>query len=615
MPPGINGDGRAGGCGQGRCLGVLALHFSHACSYVCLILKWPALQVTAGSDWQVKSAGRGPQGSVVWLFKRVDAMPQITYSKAFALNFMGTAPGWYKIFIVACLIINPVLAMISPVLAGWVLVAEFIFTLAMALNCYPLIPGGFLAIEAAAIGLCDMENVRHEISANLEVILLLMFMVAGIHFVRDVLLFTFTKLMVKVRSHVSLAMIFSFLGAFLSAFLDALTVLAVIITISMGVYRYYHDLVSGDAATARLGNDNYVKDEYKADLEQFRAFLRSILMHAAVGTAIGGVCTIVGEPQNIIIGNIANWQFVEFAVRVSPVSLPVVIFGFATCFVLEKTRIFGFGVAMPESVHKMLVEQDQHASENLSRRDRIRLIIQLLCCIWLVIGLALHLAAVGLIGLSIIVLATGLCGVTSEEEIGKSFTESLPFCALLCVFFTVVTVISQQELFKPLINWVLSTDPSVQLPIFYIANGILSAVSDNVFVATIYIQEVYAAMLNGVITGEHFDHLAIAINAGTNLPSVATPNGQAAFLFLLTSALAPLIRLNYVRMMWMALPYTIVLTIVGLIGTWFILPEMTQVMIDSGLIVSGDIHHAHEMGAALKQGAEGAAPALPVMGH
>ena len=59
--------------------------------------------------------------------------------------------------------------------------------------------------------------------------------------------------------------------------------------------------------------------------------------------------------------------------------------------------------------------------------------------------------------------------------------------------------------------------------------------------------------------------MAIAINTGTNLPSVATPNGQAAFLFLLTSALAPLIRLSYGKMVLMALPYTIVLTAVGLV--------------------------------------------------
>jgi NhaB family Na+:H+ antiporter len=68
-----------------------------------------------------------------------------------------------------------------------------------------------------------------------------------------------------------------------------------------------------------------------------------------------------------------------------------------------------------------------------------------------------------------------------------------------------------------------------------------------------------------------FEKLAIAINTGTNLPSVATPNGQAAFLFLLTSPLAPLIGLSYGRMVWMALPYTIVLTISGLIcTTWFL---------------------------------------------
>ena len=543
-------------------------------------------------------------------------MPTITYTKAFALNFMGTAPVWYKLFILACLVINPILAFISPVLAGWVLVGEFIFTLAMALNCYPLIPGGFLAIEAAFIGLCDMEHVRHEIGANLEVILLLMFMVAGIHFVRDVLLFVFTKLLVKVRSHTSLALIFCFLGAFLSAFLDALTVLAVVITICMGVYRYYHDLISGNNPAARVNNDDYVQDEFKDDLEQFRAFLRSILMHAAVGTALGGVCTIVGEPQNIIIGNIAGWNFVEFAVRVSPVSIPVVLCGFLTCFLLEKTKLFGFGKTMPESVHKMLVEQDKTTMENLTKRDKLRLIIQAICCVWLVIGLALHLAAVGLIGLSIIILATGFCGVTSEEEIGKSFTESLPFCALLCVFFTVVTVIAEQQLFTPLIEWVLAAPIDQQLPIFYIANGVLSSVSDNVFVATIYIQEVYKAMLNGVITGAHFDHLAIAINAGTNLPSVATPNGQAAFLFLLTSALSPLIRLNYLKMMFMALPYTIVLTIVGLLGTWFILPEMTQMMIESGIIESGNITHADEVGSALKQaGAAAAEAATQAVGH
>ena len=512
-------------------------------------------------------------------------MTDTSYLRSFGLTFLGDSPGWYKLFIICCLIINPILTFfISPVLAGWFLVIEFIFTLAMALKCYPLQPGGLLAIEACFIGLCDMDHVRHEIGANLEVILLLMFMVAGIHFVRDLLMFIFTKILVKIESHIKIALIFCFLGAFLSAFLDALTVLAVVIAIAIGMYSLYHKTICGDAATSRLSDDRYVPDDKAQDLQDFRAFLRSILMHAAVGTALGGVCTIVGEPQNIIVGNISGWSFVEFALRVAPVSVPVVICGFITCLVIEKLKIFGFGVPMPQSVRDILVKHDKEITENLTKRDKLKLIIQAICCIWLVIALALHLAAVGLIGLSVIILATSLCGVTSEEEIGKSFTESLPFCALLCVFFTVVTVISQQELFVPLINWVLSTSPEAQLPIFYLANGILSSVSDNVFVATIYIEQVHNALTSGLISQEQYDLLAVAINTGTNLPSVATPNGQAAFLFLLTSALAPLIRLPYLKMMWMALPYTIVLTIVGLIGTWFILPPLTTYFRSIGLI-------------------------------
>ena len=78
----------------------------------------------------------------------------------------------------------------------------------------------------------------------------------------------------------------------------------------------------------------------------------------------------------------------------------------------------------------------------------------------------------------------------------------------------------------------------------------------------------------------------MAINTGTNLPSVATPNGQAAFLFLLTSALAPLIRLSYGRMVLMALPYTLVLTIVGLLGVEFTLVPATEWMLHAGWISS-----------------------------
>ncbi len=508
----------------------------------------------------------------------------ITYAKSFILNFMGKAPAPYKTFILFCLFLNPVVAHFSPFVAGWLLVIEFIFTLAMSLDSYPLQSGGLLVIEACAIGLCDMHEVTEEISGNLEVLLLLMFMVAGIHFIRDFLLFIFTKLLVHVRSGLLLSFLFCFISGLLSAFVDALTVLAIIIAVATGLYTLFIKTVSSDKRALISSADDIVPSEHQKELSDFRAFLRSLLMSAAIGTTLGGVCTIVGEPQNLIIGNACGWDFGTYALRMSPISLPIVIAGLITCLVCEKFKLFGYGASMPDAIYQMIKEKDEHNSRNLSRRDKLNLIIQFACFLWLVFALGLHLASVGLIGLSVVIFATALCGISSEGEIGEAFTESMPFCSLLCVFFAVVTIISNLGLFTPIIDWVLSVPAESQSPIFFLANGIISAVSDNVFVATIYIEQVHQALVNNIITPEQYDELAIAINAGTNLASVATPNGQAAFLFLLTSPIAVLIKMPYFRMMWMSLPYFIVFTVVGIIGVWFILPYATNMFLDLGLI-------------------------------
>lgn len=111
-------------------------------------------------------------------------------TQAFFNNFLGQAPHWYKLTILAFLVINPLLLNVAgPFIAGWVLIIQFIFTLAMALKCYPLQPGGLLAIEAIAIGMASPEAVYLETYNNFQVLLLLVFMVAGIYFMKDLLLF------------------------------------------------------------------------------------------------------------------------------------------------------------------------------------------------------------------------------------------------------------------------------------------------------------------------------------------------------------------------------------------------------------------------------------------
>mgnify|MGYP005726372487 CR=1 FL=1 len=509
----------------------------------------------------------------------------------FVENFLGNTPNWYKFSIVAFLFINPLVYLaIGPetggFIVGWMLVGQFIFTLAMALKCYPLLPGGLLAFEALLMKLSTPQTVYYEIQHGLEVILLLIFMVAGIYFMKGLLLLVFTKVLVKVRNKALLSLIFCAMAAVLSAFLDALTVTAVVISVFSGFYAVYHRVASSkpnDTAHDHSKDDN-VQESHRADLEQFRAFLRSLVMHAAVGTALGGVCTLVGEPQNLMIANVAGWNFMEFFSRMSPVTMPVLAAGLLTCLFLEKVKIFGYGTEIPENVLNILRNFDSEQSAKRTERQRAALWAQGIIALWLCVGLIFHLAAVGLIGLSVIVLLTAFTGVNEEHAIGKAFEEALPFTALLVVFFSIVAVINDQQLFDFVIQAVLAMEGQARIAAFYVANGVLSAISDNVFVATVYVTEIKNALLAGTIDRDTFDLMAVAINTGTNIPSVATPNGQAAFLFLLTSALAPLIRLSYIKMVFMALPYTIVMSIVGYIAVVSYLESATEDLYTKGLI-------------------------------
>jgi NhaB family Na+:H+ antiporter len=499
-----------------------------------------------------------------------------TIAQALNKNLLGNAPDWYKLTILGFLVLNPVLLnTVGPFITGWVLIGEFIFTLAMALKCYPLPAGGLLAMEAVFLGMTSPQTVYNETLHNFPVILLLMFMVAGIYFMKDLLQYTFTKILVRVRSKILISLLFCFAGAFLSAFLDALTVTAVIMAVAYGFYNVYHHYVSGRSGTYDLCDDTMCKAMDQADLKEFRGYLRNLMMHGAVGTALGGVCTLVGEPQNLLIGHEMGWSFADFFIKVAPISMPVLFMGLLTCVLVERFKISGYGHGMPGNVRSILMEESARRDEARGKQGQAQLLIQACAGVWLIIALAFHLAEVGIIGLSVIVGLTALNGITDEHRIGHAFQEALPFTALLVVFFAVVAVIHDQHLFAPVIKAVLALEGRTQLAAYYMANGLLSMISDNVFVATVYITETKKAFLAaaGAMSQEQFDMLAVAINTGTNIPSVATPNGQAAFLFLLTSALAPVIRLSYGRMVLLALPYTVVMTLSGLVATWY-MPEV-----------------------------------------
>ncbi len=296
-------------------------------------------------------------------------MPR-TLAASVLQNFLGNASDWYKLTIVAFLIVNPILAVtVGEFITGWVIVLEFIFCLAMALKCYPLQPGGLIAFEAVLMGMTSPETVFHEAEVNFPVILLLIFMVAGIFFLKDLLLFIFTKIITRIRSKTALSLMFCFSAAILSAFLDALTVTAVIITVAAGFYGVYHKVASGKGFDSDHdhADDTGIGSETRDDLEGFRAFLRNLMMHGAVGTALGGVTTMVGEPQNLLIAKVAGWEFMEFVIRMAPVSFPVFIVGMLTCVAVERFKILGYGAQLPLAVRRILTAWRTRAAVHVTR--------------------------------------------------------------------------------------------------------------------------------------------------------------------------------------------------------------------------------------------------------
>lgn len=78
------------------------------------------------------------------------------------------------------------------------------------------------------------------------------------------------------------------------------------------------------------------------DIHNFRAFLRSLLMHGAIGTTLGGCSSGVGQPQNLVIARYLDWDFVDFFLKMLPITAVVLPLGLITCVILEKSKAFGY---------------------------------------------------------------------------------------------------------------------------------------------------------------------------------------------------------------------------------------------------------------------------------
>jgi NhaB family Na+:H+ antiporter len=366
---------------------------------------------------------------------------------------------------------------------------------------------------------------------------------------KPLLSWIFLRVLRATKNKIVLSLVFLVAGAFLSAWLDALTVMAVMMTACM-------------AAKEILAGAMTETPEEKAE---FDGFLRNLLMHGAVGTAVGGVSTLIGEPQNILIGHYAGWNFSDFYFKMAHISIPLQLGAVILCWSMERYRlkVFGFGYQFPDRIALTL---DRQVKNKLAAEGEVyttQLIIMAVIFVSFMFALAFQIAPIGIIGLGLLIIVPVLTRQSEEHQLGKAFHDSLPFTALLVVFFMIVAMLETQKLFTPVMSMALGMQAKGQLYAFFTASGILSSVSDNVFVASIYVHQAYNAFTQNIVDRAQFDSLCLVINAGTNIFSILTPNGQAAFLFLLTSALARKIELSYGRMFLMSLPYAVILIVLS----------------------------------------------------
>lgn len=132
--------------------------------------------------------------------------------------------------------------------------------------------------------------------------------------------------------------------------------LAVLIAVIFNFYAIYH----------RVGNAyaGIPKEQAEQETAAFQGFLRNLIMHAAVGTALGGTLTLVGEPQNMMIGTKMGWNFADFFRHCGVIAVPVVLGGFILCPLLELLRFPGFGYELSDKIRQLIVRDYEKGPAN-----------------------------------------------------------------------------------------------------------------------------------------------------------------------------------------------------------------------------------------------------------
>ena len=219
------------------------------------------------------------------------------------------------------------LALRRPV-AGWAGAARSSSSRSHGPQVLPAQPGGLLAIEAVAIGLTSRRCLG-EVVRLFPCSCCLIFMVAGIYFLRDLLLFVFSACCSGCTFSARCS---RWSSAASRRLLSALPRRADRrrrgVTVGLGYYEIYHRAASGKATRRRTTQPPMTPSASSAPRDARRSARSCAASHVTRRRHGDRRVAQVGEPQNLLIARARGLELSRSSSSsVAPVSIPVAIAG------------------------------------------------------------------------------------------------------------------------------------------------------------------------------------------------------------------------------------------------------------------------------------------------
>jgi Na+/H+ antiporter NhaD/arsenite permease-like protein len=397
------------------------------------------------------------------------------------------------------------------------------------------------ALAVIITGLLTMEDAMKFVSWETIGLLLGMFILIKI--LEDANFFNFlaVKIMEKVNFDVKkIFFVFPLLTGFLAAFMDSITVLLFFTILTINVCRMFNVNPIG-------------------------------LIIAEVCTAnTGGSATLVGDPPNVIIGNLLGYGFNDFVKNTGPIAIVATIAITVFCFLLSLKSL--------KKADQLTEEEKRDLLQNNAIKDPGLVKIGLIGFISAIIFLILHVELNHLLGINInasiaTLLPALICliflGAAKAEHVMKNIDgETLLFFIGL---FVVIGGLEKTGALKLLSEYIvtLSGGNGILLAILFIwISGLASAFVDNVPMALTMAYILLDIIATNPALAPLKANLAWSLAMGLDIGGNGTPIGASANVMAYSIMQKNQIKVGWGRWIKEAAPATIIALLIVTVGIY-----------------------------------------------